>query len=189
MLLIFNSRTTNRTTRAIPTTTRSIAFLFVLVLLSQLVGPSFSFADLDMADNPPREQMMVGGYSKLQDNSEEYAVKAAQFAFEQLINSQNTPGYSFATSNSLSTSKNSVKIVKGYEQVVAGMNYKLILQVSASDDTCLGGFAVTIYDRFGDLSVTKFGQELSCDKLYALEQDQGDFHETYEQDFLSTGGD
>ena len=30
--------------------------------------------------------------------------------------------------------------------------------------TCLGAFQVTIYDRFGELSVTNFGSELTCDQ-------------------------
>ncbi len=44
---------------------------------------------------------------------------------------------------------------------MAGRNYKLIMTVSDSTG-CLGAFQVTIYDHFGDLSITSFGNEMTC---------------------------
>lgn len=59
-------------------------------------------------------------------------------------------------------------------QVVAGMNYKLVMTIS-DETSCLGAFEVTIYDHFGDLSVTKFGDEMSCDDAKALaEEDESE---------------
>jgi hypothetical protein len=35
--------------------------------------------------------------------------------------------------------------------------------MTVSDSTgCLGAFQVTIYDHFGDLSITSFGNEMTC---------------------------
>ena len=54
--------------------------------------------------------------------------------------------------------------------MVAGRNYKLIMTVSDSTG-CLGAFQVTIYDHFGDLSITKFGDEMTCIRAKVLTQD------------------
>jgi len=41
--------------------------------------------------------------------------------------------------------------------------------MTVSDSTsCLGAFQVTIYDHFGDLSITKFGDELTCEQAKAM---------------------
>lgn len=37
--------------------------------------------------------------------------------------------------------------------------------------SCLGAFEVTIYDHFGDLSVTRFGNEMTCSEAEALVAD------------------
>ena len=36
------------------------------------------------------------------------------------------------------------------------------------DSTCLGALKVTVYDRFGDLRVTKWGDQLTCDDVQDL---------------------
>ena len=36
------------------------------------------------------------------------------------------------------------------------------------DSTCLGALKVTVYDRFGDLRVTKWGDQLTCDDVKDL---------------------
>ena len=43
------------------------------------------------------------------------------------------------------------------------MNIRLTLQVMNGDE-CTRTFDVEIYDHFGDISVTKWGQERSCEK-------------------------
>ena len=37
------------------------------------------------------------------------------------------------------------------------------------DSVCLGALKVTVYDRFGDLSVTKWGDQVSCDDVQVQE--------------------
>ena len=39
------------------------------------------------------------------------------------------------------------------------------------DSVCLGALKVTVYDRFGDLSVTKWGDLVSCDDVQELLHD------------------
>ena len=47
-------------------------------------------------------------------------------------------------------------------QVVAGMNIRLTLQVMDGDQ-CIKTFDVEIYDHFGDMTLTKWGQEHTCE--------------------------
>mmetsp|Transcript_14726 Transcript_14726/g.19581 ORF Transcript_14726/g.19581 Transcript_14726/m.19581 type:complete len:86 (+) Transcript_14726:54-311(+) len=51
-----------------------------------------------------------------------------------------------------------------FYKVVAGMNYKLTLGMIQGEN-CLGVFKVTVYDRFGDMSVTNWGDEVSCEEI------------------------
>lgn len=51
--------------------------------------------------------------------------------------------------------------------MVAGLNYKLTIALM-KNSICLGAFKVTVYDRFGDLRVTNWGDDddgqlLTCD--------------------------
>ena len=43
------------------------------------------------------------------------------------------------------------------------MNYKLTIQVSEREGGCIGAFEVVVYNHFGDLSVTTWGDEVACD--------------------------
>ncbi len=52
---------------------------------------------------------------------------------------------------------------------MAGLNFKLTIEIS-ENDVCVGGFEVTVYDHFGDLSVTHWGEEYSCEKLNELKK-------------------
>lgn len=54
--------------------------------------------------------------------------------------------------------------------MVAGLNYKLTIALM-KDSVCLGALKVTVYDRFGDLSVTKWGDQVSCDDVQELLHD------------------
>jgi hypothetical protein len=51
--------------------------------------------------------------------------------------------------------------------VVAGLNYKLTIALM-KDSICLGALKVTVYDRFGDLRVTKWGEQLTCEDVQEL---------------------
>jgi len=54
-----------------------------------------------------------------------------------------------------------VEITKVREQVVAGMNYDMTVEVY-SGESCLGAFEVEVYDQFGSLEVTDWGQQVEC---------------------------
>ena len=54
---------------------------------------------------------------------------------------------------------------------MAGRNYKLLITLSNAKD-CLGAFEVTIYDHFGDLSITHWGAEMTCEQAKAMAEDQ-----------------
>ena len=59
----------------------------------------------------------------------------------------------------------SFKLLDASTQVVAGMNFKMRIQLDELGEggRCLEVFDVQVYNRFGDLSVTKFGEEaLGC---------------------------
>lgn len=55
-------------------------------------------------------------------------------------------------------------------QVVAGRNYKLLITLS-NEETCLGAFEVTVYDHFGDLSITHWGPGMTCEQAKAMTEE------------------
>ena len=84
----------------------------------------------------------------------------------------------------------SVTVARGFRQVVAGMNYKLVViltvpnvnnvvttRTTIDGHKILGGFEVTIYDRFGELSVTQWGQEVTRDEAKTLLENKNAFGE------------
>ena len=48
------------------------------------------------------------------------------------------------------------------------MNYDMVVQVSLGAE-CLGKFEVVVWDQFGDLQVTDWGDEIPC-----IEEDEGE---------------
>jgi len=106
------------------------------------------------AQTQQRRVPMMGGYSAA-DVNDPSVTKAAQFAV-----SSGAPNskYTFA----LMDDTYWIRVIKAEQQVVAGKNYKLTIEISDENNTCLGVFDVVIYDRFGDLSVTNWGNEHPC---------------------------
>ncbi|GKY99701.1 hypothetical protein MPSEU_000924100 [Mayamaea pseudoterrestris] len=111
----------------------------------------------------------VGGYSEapLNDRNHPRLQQAAEFAVTEAIATQQ---YSFMTSLSSSSSGGSngvavpFVICKAFQQVVAGMNLRMVIMIQDDNKNCLGAFATTVYDRFGDLSVTDWSPEpVSCE--------------------------
>ena len=155
------------------------SLLLVLVLVASLVNTAAQM------QQEQKRRVMAGGYAPIRDLDEEMVTTAAAFAVSQLPLATQT--YSFLSSSSKETDfQDRFKIVKGYQQVVAGMNYRLVIMVMNGDDSeeCLGGFSVTVYNRFGDMSVTKWSSEVSCKKAQAIMDSEDDFHQTYEEDFM-----
>jgi hypothetical protein len=115
---------------------------------------------------------MPGGYFPVEDYSDARVVNAANMAVTQLTTA--TVSYSFAAG--LQGRNVNHKIVKAFQQVVAGMNYRFVLMLQDADTSeCLGAFAVTVYDNFGTLQVTLWGQEVSCERANANLENAEDF--------------
>mmetsp|Transcript_9492 Transcript_9492/g.11374 ORF Transcript_9492/g.11374 Transcript_9492/m.11374 type:complete len:182 (-) Transcript_9492:450-995(-) len=110
-----------------------------------------------------RKLNMMGGYYQ-SDLRNPFVIQAAEFAVKALAESNK---YSFLISKE-ETSYN-FEVIEASQQVVAGTNYKLTIGVSSIDDTvCLGAFKAVLWDHFGELSVTKWGEELSCEEAESL---------------------
>jgi hypothetical protein len=132
----------------------------------------------------PRREPMAGGYGEILDLNDERVRNVATFAVTEL--QQNAADlYSFVL-----PSEFTIQIAKGYRQVVAGMNYKLIVVITRSDagalplaDNIVGSFGVTVYDKFGELSVTKWGKELSVERAMQMLQNRDKFGEASDEDF------
>ena len=60
----------------------------------------------------------------------------------------------------MNLSSNLTRICDNF-QVVAGLNIKIKAGLYLNDN-CMGGFSVTVYNHFGQLSVTTWGPELDC---------------------------
>jgi hypothetical protein len=114
------------------------------------------------------QPMMAGGYSIVDDLRAPSVNSAAIFAVEKL--NEATKTYSFASS--MPSGDPTVKVVKAYRQVVAGMNYKLVVLIEDSPGQYVGSFAATVWDQFGALSVTNWGQELTEEEVNLLRKGQ-----------------
>jgi hypothetical protein len=106
---------------------------------------------------------MVGAYFPAKVN-DPFVQKVADFAVKALPDSQ----YEFLTVpvNTLHST-----VIRAQQQVVAGRNYKLLITLSDAND-CLGAFEVTIYDHFGDLSISHWGEEMTCEQAKAMVQEK-----------------
>jgi hypothetical protein len=156
----------------------SFGTLFFVLLFSISMESSCAAAE-------QRREPMAGGYGEIQDLTEERVRNAATFAVTELQQQNSGTGYSFVL-----PSEFTIQIAKGYRQVVAGMNYKLIVVITISDagpipspENIVGGFGVTVYDKFGELSVTKWGKELSVERAIQILQNRDKFGEAFDEDF------
>jgi hypothetical protein len=135
--------------------------------------PRFVEGDHSATAMQQRRPPMAGGWteSKLDDPM---VLEAADFLFRALIE-ERPPQYSFLQSiTATKTTTTALQlpavpvIIQASQQVVAGMNFQLTLLVqsspssSSSGGDCLGAFTGTVYNRFGDLTVTDWKDELSC---------------------------
>lgn len=122
---------------------------------------------------------MPGGYSPAELDNPQLAA-AAVFAVSGL--SEADKSYSFASAlQGLEGSK--VKVAKAWQQVVAGMNFRMVILIENAEGGCVGAFAATVYDHFGDLSVTKWGKEIECEKAKAMVESQESFGEGFKEHF------
>lgn len=134
----------------------SFRALLLLVVVALILCSSVSNA-VPMKEQEKR--VMPGGYHKIPDLRDVRVRQAATFAMEQKMVGQETTALADARP----------VVVRGYQQVVAGMNYNLeIVMVRGDDNEVLGGFSVTVYDQFGQLSITKWGNDLSQEQAEAV---------------------
>mmetsp|Transcript_18164 Transcript_18164/g.27148 ORF Transcript_18164/g.27148 Transcript_18164/m.27148 type:complete len:194 (-) Transcript_18164:119-700(-) len=118
-----------------------------------------------------RKMEMVGTYKDV-DVEKEQLLVVTEFALTSLLIGESDNTYSFSTmlggSEVAKINEISVKVVEVQMQVVAGMNYKMTVGLLQGED-CLGAFKVTVYDQFGDMSVTNWGDEVSCEDIQDVE--------------------
>ena len=116
---------------------------------------------------------MVGSYKRVDEPvKDERIVLSAKLAVDHL--SEADQKYSFMeTSTSVSpTTSFAFQIIRAYEQVVAGKNYRLIILLQDPvSKACVGSFGVTIYDHFGELSISSWNKELPCELALATIND------------------
>ena len=87
---------------------------------------------------------MVGGRKSV-DTKNEGVVKAANYGLEATLKRND---------NALVSQYKKVVVESASTQVVAGINYFLDVKVLGSSGDCVQRHAWTVYDRFGDLSLT-----------------------------------
>ena len=165
---------------------RALVFLYYLSLLL-VMGPTSSEASSSNSvpqnseepqqPRPRRMHKIVGGYAPAPLDSPQ-VLEAAQFGVQTLLEGPPVDvAYSFLGS-SLQQEPINFQVVQAHQQVVAGMNYKLTLLLkSSSDQHCIGAYSTTIYNQFGKLEVTNWGDEVSCDKALALLEEQSKFQQ------------
>lgn len=135
---------------------RSVSFWLCYILWNErCIAERSQEEDIHQISSP-----VVGGYKAAKvDNPA--VLGAADFAVETLSSSN----LSFAESEASLRPR----VLQAAQQVVAGMNYKLTIMLETAKDSkplCVGAFDVTIYDHFGDLSVTNWGEEYSCSAAF-----------------------
>jgi hypothetical protein len=123
---------------------------------------------------------LMGGFKEVKDLNDPIITEAAGFVLQVLLGEQTTDiavpsSYTFAKPPS---SISDYKIIHAWEQVVAGLNIQLTMAFQNSNDDCVGGCSVTIYNHFGELSVTNWNKQVTCGEAKALmveeEQEEGD---------------
>lgn len=123
---------------------------------------------------------IVGGHSPVKELNDTRVVAAAEFAFASFVNLTSsslilpsiTPEEPYSFSADLESYS---QVVSASQQVVAGLNFNLVILVlrggntnSDDENSCLGSFSVTVYDRFGSLSITSWGEEYSCEEARSM---------------------
>lgn len=126
---------------------------------------------------------VVGGYSPSCDLNSEQIHRVADFIFLQLKQDQGVipvPVVSFTTTLQEGIDNNlefKIMPLEAYQQVVAGMNFRVTIGISvvekSNEECCVGGITATVYqDLNGNLTVTSWGDEISCDQVVALRGDE-----------------
>uniref|UniRef100_A0A7S0AHZ9 Cystatin domain-containing protein n=1 Tax=Minutocellus polymorphus TaxID=265543 RepID=A0A7S0AHZ9_9STRA len=117
---------------------------------------------------------MVGGYADAAI-SEERVVDAAKFAVSALAQKQRLEEeeegggertYTFNAAAAIRADEVNVVVLEAQKQVVAGMNYRLTIGLTdRTSGECLGGFKCIVYDRFGEMQVSLWGNQVECGEV------------------------
>ena len=108
---------------------------------------------------------MVGGYTEIENvESHDRLPAVKEYVFAKIAESP----YSFASLVTSSPQGKDLQIIQAWSQVVAGMNYRLLMILMDADTQPLGAFTVTVYDQFGTLSDVTWGDELTIDQANDL---------------------
>mmetsp|Transcript_11678 Transcript_11678/g.27976 ORF Transcript_11678/g.27976 Transcript_11678/m.27976 type:complete len:172 (+) Transcript_11678:185-700(+) len=157
----------------------SILFLLVVSFAGNNSEPKPFFIGAEEAE---REEVrtLMGGYQELADPMDvPFIRESADLVLETLKDKQ---PYGFASTAA------SYRIIQAEQQVVAGLNYKLTMifgdrPIDSNGDgddgdeekkegNCVGGCRVVVYNHFGDLSITEWSKELTCEEVLAMEDEQ-----------------
>ena len=141
--------------------------LSLLVLVSSV---SFCVVMAKTERPEPVKRRMVGGYSPV-DVEDSQAMErvqvAANFAVTRVIAGEK-PTYSFLGEIPSEDGDLDRRVLQASQQVVAGMNYRMTIAMLKPDGQCVGAFKCIVYDRFGNLQVSSWGDEVPCDEVVAL---------------------
>lgn len=122
------------------------------------------------------QESLMGAYHDITDIAGNvFLQKAATFAFQQfLAGASSTTTYTFLSSHNYVPDHIQQEIISAKQQIVAGMNYDIVVRLTTDGEPhqCVGGFHVIVYDHFDELSVTDWGDELTCDQLLSEQQHQ-----------------
>jgi len=129
---------------------------------------------IESSQGNTQHRNMVGGYADAAI-SEERVVDAAKFAVSALAEKQRLEQeggdggdktYAFDAAAAIRADEVNVIVLEAQKQVVAGMNYRLTIGLTdRTSGHCLGGFKCIVYDRFGDLQVSIWGDEVQCGEI------------------------
>ena len=116
----------------------------------------------------------LGGYSTVTNfNDNPMIVEAAQFVLSSLqqqdsnSNSNSMPDELFGTTTTTTKAKTIIstyQIIEVSQQVVAGMNIKLTMLFQDGGSNCVGACNVVVYNHFGEMSVTSWNKQITCEE-------------------------
>lgn len=147
----------------------ALLLLLLLVFPSHTSGYSSSFprdGDQRTLHVAEVERHVLGGYSDAGVRSERI-VAAARYAVAALQKGVDgaPPAIGLYSFSEIDTDGLDVVVLEAQQQVVAGMNYRIKVGLTDSHGKCLGAFKVIVYDQFGDLSVSQWGEEVPCGEM------------------------
>jgi len=178
------------------TTMRPYLFVFICLLLPCTTATMMANRE------EAHRTVLAGGYAPVKDLKSDRLRKVVDFCMSALVSGEKddraaSPPYSFLSSVSTPLTG---QVVEAEQQVVAGMNYRMVVLVRSDSDgdagadasgseqgdaaaasEPVGAFRVTVYDRFGDMSVTKWDEEVSVDDAMKMLVESAEQDVVYEE--------